>query len=354
MTQVTFYHQQQAVLAAHRETLPWRECPNMETTMTATADVSMPTPSMVTRITAILDTFDTSRSCRSLQDIASLTGLPRSTAYRILEQLVQLGWVQHNLSGYRLGWRANRLPSRANEESRLREVAAPHLYELAVHTQLTVHLAVLDGPFARYLDKIGGGAARIPSRVGGTLPAHLTAIGQAMLAYVDPESLDAVLGRLRMRVDVTGVHRDLAAVRMRGGLAATRNGPLAAVACIGAPIFDSEHSVTGGLSLCDGGSGAPLDRYVPILLERAKRISAQLGQLQQTGIEAPPTATGGLDRRSGDDDCWEGMPCIPYVAARRRAANGASAPVTRRRDTVDSATAVPDARDPAPIRSPRA
>src|SRR6516165_2757848 len=164
---------------------PRRESPDQEATMTATAEVSTPAPSMVTRMTAILDTFDSSHCCRSLQDIASLTGLPRSTAHRILEQLVQLGWVQHNITGYRLGWRANRLPSRANEESRLREVAAPHLHALASHTQLTVHLAVLDGPFARYLDKIGSGAAGVPSRVGGTLPAHLTAIGQAMLAYVD-------------------------------------------------------------------------------------------------------------------------------------------------------------------------
>ena len=245
--------------------------------MTAMAEASLTAPSMVTRITAILETFDSSLQCRSLQDIASLTGLPRSTAYRILEQLVQAGWVQHDVSGYRLGWRANGLPSRANEESRLREAAAPYLYDLAVRTQLTVHLAVLDGPFARYLDKIGGEASHVPSRVGGMLPAHLTAVGQAMLAHVDPESLDIVLRRLRLSVDPAAVHRDLAAVRMKGGLATTRNSPLAAVSCIGAPIFDREHSITGGLSLCDGGSGAPLDRYVPLLLERARRISAQLG-----------------------------------------------------------------------------
>ena len=247
--------------------------------MTATAEVSLTTPSMVTRITAILETFDSSLRCRSLQDVASLTGLPRSTAYRILEQLVQAGWVDHDGSGYRLGWRADGLPSRANEESRLREVAAPHLYDLAVRTQLTVHLAVLDGPFARYLDKIGGEASHVPSRVGGRLPAHLTAVGQAMLACVDPESVDIALGRLPLRVDPAAVHRDLAAVRMRGGVATSHNSPLAAVSCIGAPIFDRERSITSGLSLCDGGSGAPLDRYVPLLLDRARRISAQLGKL---------------------------------------------------------------------------
>jgi DNA-binding IclR family transcriptional regulator len=273
--------------------------PKQETTMTATAAVSKPAPSMVTRMTAILDTFDSSHRCRSLQDIAYLTGLPRSTAHRILNQLVRLGWVQHTITGYCLGWRANRLPSRADEDARLREVAAPHLHELAVRTQLTVHLAVLDGPFVRYLDKIGGGALSVPSRVGGSLPAHLTAIGKAMLAYIDPESLDAVLGRLNARtdsaaVDSAPVHGELASVRMRGGLSTARNSPLAAVACIGSPIFDGEHRIAGGLSLCDGGSGAALDRYVPMLLERAKRISAQLGEFRQHTHDAVPASTEAL------------------------------------------------------------
>jgi DNA-binding IclR family transcriptional regulator len=238
---------------------------------------------MATRMTAILDTFDSWHCCRSLQDIASLTGIPRSTTYRILVQLGQLGWVQREMIGYRLGWRANCLPSRANEESRLREVAAPHLNTLAVHSQLTVHLAVLEGPCVRYLDKIGGGSSTVPSRVGGVLPAHLTAVGKAMLAYQDPESLDAILGRLGPRIDLPAVHRDLASVRMRGGLSTARNSSLAAVSCIGAPIFDRERQIMAGLSLCDGGSGVPLDRYVPLLIERARRISTQLGQFEQFG-----------------------------------------------------------------------
>lgn len=244
--------------------------------MTSTAEVSTPPPSVVTRMTAILDTFDSWHCCRSLQDIASLTGIPRSTTYRILVQLGELGWVQRGIIGYRLGWRANQLASRANEESRLREVAAPHLHLLAVQTRLTVHLAVLEGPFVRYLDKIGDGTASVPSRVGGILPAHLTAVGKAILAYQDPESLDVLLSRHGLSIDLVAVHRELASVRMRSGLSTARNSPLAAVACIGAPIFDRDHQVLGGMSLCDGGSGAPLDRYVPLLLERARRVTAQL------------------------------------------------------------------------------
>jgi len=242
---------------------------------------------MVTRMTAILDTFDSPRRCRSLQDIADLTGLPRSTVHRILEQLTQLGWVRHNSPGYCLGWRADRLPSRVNEESRLREAAAPHLQALAVHTPLSVHLSVLDGSVVRYLDNVGRVPADVSPRVGGSMPAHVSASGKAILAYVDPELIDGVLSRFLPQIDPVAVYRELASVRLRGGLATVRNGPADAVVCLGAPIFDRERRITAGLALCGWQSKASLDRYAPLLLDQAKRVSRQFRELQQRADDAP-------------------------------------------------------------------
>ena len=238
--------------------------------------------SMVQRMTAIMDTFDSRLRRRSLQDVSVLSGLPRSTVHRILEQLMALGWVDRTAAGYGLGWRTHHFSGRVAENALLREVAAPFIHELAMRTGLVVHLAVLDGPFVRYLDKVGGPeAASVPSRVGGFLPAHLTAIGKAMLAYVEPEKLDSVLGRCDLTsqvdpIDLPAMYRELAAVRMKGGLASERNGTLAAVACVGAPIFGGEGRVVGGLSLCECGTRGSLHRFGPLLLARAKRVSVRL------------------------------------------------------------------------------
>jgi DNA-binding IclR family transcriptional regulator len=143
----------------------------------------------------------------------------------------------------------------------------------------------------RYLDKIGHRVADVPSRVGGSLPAHVSAAGKAMLAYVDPELIDDILSRFRPRVDSAALHRELASVRMRGGLSTVRKDPADPVVCLGAPIFDHERRITGGLSLCDLNSKAPLDRYGPLLLEQAKRISLQLQELQQRTKGAPPRSS---------------------------------------------------------------
>jgi DNA-binding IclR family transcriptional regulator len=238
-----------------------------------------PMSSMVERMTAILDAFDNSLRRRSLQDIADLAGLATSTAHRILDQLAQSGWVEHDGSGYTLGWRGRNLPGYRDESSLLREMAAPHIRELALRTPFLVHLAVLNGPFVHYLDKVGGPeASRVPSRVGGVLPAHLTAVGKAMLAYLDPEALEVAFEQLEIsdRSDLSSLSGELASIRTRGGLSTEKGSPLAAVACVGAPIFGGQGQILGGLSLCDGGTGRALDRFGPALRARTKRISAHL------------------------------------------------------------------------------
>ena len=51
-------------------------------------------PSMVERMTLILDSFDGRRDRLTLEDVARRTELPRSTTHRIVDQLVRLRWLQ--------------------------------------------------------------------------------------------------------------------------------------------------------------------------------------------------------------------------------------------------------------------
>src|SRR5690606_32807852 len=150
-------------------------------------------PSMVERMTLILDAFDGPVARPSLDEVASRTRLPRSTVHRILDQLVRLDWVEHGSPGYRLGRRALGLGGGDGGHGRIRAVAAPLLHDLHLRTAMVVHLSVLDGGEIIYLDKVGGRlAADLPSRVGGRAPAYSTAGGKSMLAWLDPERVDAL------------------------------------------------------------------------------------------------------------------------------------------------------------------
>lgn len=238
-------------------------------------------PSMVERMTLILDAFEGRPVRLTLEDVARSTHLPRSTAHRILDQLVRLEWLEHNSFGYSLGRRVLGLASQANVHDELRGAAAPLLHALQLKTGMVVHLAVLDGAEVYYLDKVGGRfAAAVPSRVGGRIAAHSTALGKSMLAWLDPEAVDELfgsrMGRLTNRTigDLGTLHHELNRIRQRHGLAVDRGECVPAIACAAAAIRGPEGPM-GSISLV-GDIQTPLEKVAPVVVDAARQVSSKL------------------------------------------------------------------------------
>ena len=150
------------------------------------------TPSaVIDRISLVLDAFE-GPGRLTLAQIVRRTGLPRSSAHRMLERLVQLRWLRRSGRDYELGMRLVELGSLAVHQDRLVRAAAPLLGELHRATGLVVHLAVLDGPDVVYLDKIGDRAlGAIPTRLRLVTASTLSfpaSISGRMLAYDDISS----------------------------------------------------------------------------------------------------------------------------------------------------------------------
>lgn len=202
-----------------------------------------PPTSMIERMTLILDAFDATTPTLTLLGLAERTGLPRSTVHRILDQMIRLRWLAHTPGGYRLGLRVLELGGLAAEQNELREVVGPLLYELSQRTGLIGHLAVLDGREVLFLDRSGGRSrVAIPTRVGGRLPAHCTAVGKALLATLEPGIAEASLRgntvprTARTIVDRAELHRELTRIRNRQGVAVDTEESLPGVGCVAVPI----------------------------------------------------------------------------------------------------------------------
>src|SRR6201992_2011669 len=227
--------------------------------MTAEADACTPS-AVIDRVSLVLDAFD-GPGRLSLAQVVRRTGLPRSSAHRLLERLVQLRWLRRQGRDYELGMRLVELGSLAVHQDRLHRAALPFLHDLHRATGLVVHLAVLDGSDVVYLEKIAGGlGAAIPTRVGGRQPAHCTAVGKALLAFSDPDKLDFdfdldLLTRKTRYSISTRLHlpHELPATRARG-VAYERAESVAAFGCVAAPIGDPGAAVAA-VSVC-----GPLDR----------------------------------------------------------------------------------------------
>lgn len=154
---------------------------------------------VIDRVSLVLDAFD-GPGRLTLAQIVRRTGLPRSSAHRMLERLVQLRWLRRSGRDYELGMRLVELGSLAVHQDRVHRAAMPVLHELHRATGLVVHLAVLDGSDVVYLEKVGDRMmAAIPTRVGGRNPAHCTAVGKSMLAAGGEDVLDSFTAELLPR-----------------------------------------------------------------------------------------------------------------------------------------------------------
>ena len=132
----------------------------------------------VARIFALIEVLCAHPKGASLQTISAESGLPKSTAHRLLSSLVSLGYaVQDSFSThYRLTMKMFELSSGIVNDMDIMSVAKPHLDKLSRHTGEAVHLVIQDGVDIVYIYKAEAGAG-----LGG-MPMYCTGVGKAILA----------------------------------------------------------------------------------------------------------------------------------------------------------------------------
>lgn len=161
-----------------------------------------------------------------LEAIADGTGLPQSTAARLLRTMCIRGVVQldDTAHGYRLGWELVCLGRAAHGQLGLGREIQPYLALLARNTGGTASPAVPDRGVAERIAQIpGGGTVRAVSRIGHKLELHCTALGKAVMVGLSEEELARHIGKRGLRsltantiVDPEQLRMELARVRESG------------------------------------------------------------------------------------------------------------------------------------------
>jgi DNA-binding IclR family transcriptional regulator len=236
-----------------------------------------PRAGVLERVTLILDALGEAPGRLLLEEVTQVTGLPRSTTFRMLRKLVDLGWVEHTTHGYSAGPRLTQhAPS--SDQDEIRAAACSQLNELASTTGGVAHLGVLRSGFVQYVDKIGAGATpSVPSQIGARIPATEAAVGLAILAAMTPEDVDRTLADARLTVDRTPLHlhRELADIRNHHGVAHWngRNRP-GAISSIAAPVC-GPYGPVAALSIARRGT-LRMNEIAPLVLHAARATSREL------------------------------------------------------------------------------
>jgi DNA-binding IclR family transcriptional regulator len=222
----------------------------------------------------------------SLADIAEALKLSRSTVHRLAATLVEhrhLNFAPR--MGYSLGPKLLELGFLASRQMSLPRLARDHLENLAVSTGDTVHLAVMDGVKALYLDKIPGRRrVEISSRVGERQPLRSTGIGKAMILDY-PESRWREVYEFEDREGYRyNIDYSLWLKRMRdyaaNGYAFDIEENEDRIRCVAAPIRDAGGGVAGAISVSSAAQYMDEERMMRLTFEvkdTAMAVSRDLG-----------------------------------------------------------------------------
>jgi DNA-binding IclR family transcriptional regulator len=237
---------------------------------------------------SLLDALGSGRAAEPLSALATRTGMPKSTACRILKMMEGLGFVGRKDSLYCLGPRVRELGKQANVSSHneLRNASLGVLERLYDEVRTTVHLAVLAGSDVLYLEKITApGGSRIPTRVGLTVPAVCTALGKAQLAFSSRPSIEAVVRGPIARLTGNSARtpqelfEKLAVVR-KTGVAVDREEFRAGLSCVAAPIMVRGHVIAAISASSMNGAAYSAQRML-FVRDAARRLGAQLERAER-------------------------------------------------------------------------
>jgi DNA-binding IclR family transcriptional regulator len=193
-----------------------------------------------------------------LERLAGALDLPRSTAYHLVNAMIEQGFVTHIAEErrYCLGVAAFEVGIGYARQAPLQRIAHRPLAALVDRIGQSAHLAVPHGRDVLYvLEERAPGRAPLVTDVGVRLPAHLTASGRAIMAAMPPSQVRALYPDKGSFVDRHGrgpqslraLRSVLSETRQRGY--ATEDGEVTpGFASVAAAVLDHNGIPLGGIA----------------------------------------------------------------------------------------------------------
>jgi IclR family transcriptional regulator, KDG regulon repressor len=246
----------------------------------------------------LLNVFSFREPRFSLSNLASRTGIPRATAFRLLSTLEQYGFIAKVGAEYHLGIKCLVLGNVVAADLDVREKAHPHLVALRDLTRETTHVAVLHQWQVVYLERVPSPqpVGFMQSRAGAILPAYCTALGKTLLSG-QPESDVAAWAATQTFAPLTphtatsAAHllEELRAVRAQG-FAVDEQEHEIGVRCIAAPIHNHRGEVIAAISVAGPDYRMPEtlagSAVAAQVCASARAISLELGAFEDSGSVA--------------------------------------------------------------------
>lgn len=189
-----------------------------------------------------------------LSDIAKETKIHKSTVFRFLNTLEDLGYIAKNPKDekYFLTTKMNNFHSTSSLEGVLLEEGIQIIETIAKHTKETVHLAKLDNNKLTYLYKIESTQTlrvSTASHIAGEAPLYCTGLGKAMLAFLNDDQRNKIINNINFIkftdttiTDNKTLLKELEEIKKRGYSIDNEEHEIG-IMCVSAPILVREKPI---------------------------------------------------------------------------------------------------------------
>ena len=213
-----------------------------------------------------------------------------STVHRILTTLKCRGYVIQNqqTSKYTLGINLLVLGGKVQSATNLVKLVTPFLQKLSHHTNESINFAILEGREVVCLSGIESPEVlRTDIKIGARLPAHCTAVGKALLAFLSEQKFTILYGKDNKKLysptpnsisSVMELKKCLKKVK-RDGYAIDKEEFKIGINCMGVPIINKEGKSIASISVTGPSSRFTLSEIKKLkntLIGISKDISHQL------------------------------------------------------------------------------
>ena len=224
--------------------------------------------SSLTNALHLLKCFTIDQPELTLTEISERINVSKSTACRLVQTLESEGFIHQNLhfNTYSLGASVLALSNTVIDQIAILKETTYFLKQLTLQTGESSHIAVLDKNDVVYLKKEDSQyCVQLLSHIGRRNPAHCTASGQAILAFLKPLTVERLfqddLERVTKHTITTlpQLQQTLIGIREKG-YAVSRGEFIENIFSVGAPIFNNKNEVFASISVA-----GPKSRILPNL-----------------------------------------------------------------------------------------
>lgn len=223
-----------------------------------------------------------------INEAARLLEIPVNSAFRILNTLLQYGYVQRDAKSkkFTLSTKLFTIACDHTAETSLVEAALPVMRELRDALKETVVVSVLSGQEGIVLEQVPGvHSFRFVCDSGARQALHASASTKAILAFLPEADREAAIAGMRMprltANTLTSREKFLQELRQvkKDGYALDRAEALEGVYCVAAPVFDRQDNPVAAITVTGPGSRLQPERLPEFgdkVKEYARRISETL------------------------------------------------------------------------------